>query len=140
MSDETEIEAVEKVVRQVWEHFFAQEPDKMLALMHADCTVWDVFQPDLVTKHDMEAYVAGDYEQSAARGSLTVKQSNFLTTVWGDAATCRFNAYHKYEPPGAHEGRGRTTCVLRKFPDEGWLLVHVHEGALPEGIPSLEGS
>ncbi len=138
MSDQTEVAEVEHVVRQVWEHFLAQAPDKMLSLMHADCTVWDVFQPDLVTKADMEKYVAVDYEQSAARGKLTFEQSNFLTTVWGDAAICRFNSYHKYEPPGAHEGYGRTTCVLRKFPDQGWLLVHVHEGELPEDIPPLE--
>ena len=126
MSYQTEINEVENVVRKVWQHFLAQEPDKMLALMHADCTVWDVFQPDLVTKHDMQAYVAGDYEQSAARGSLMFEQSDFLTSVWGNTAICRFNSYHRYEPPGAHEGRGRTTCVLRKFPEEGWLLVHVH--------------
>ena len=27
--------------------------------------------------------------------------------------------------------------VLRKFPDKRWLLVHVHEGAMPLGVPPI---
>ncbi len=138
MSNQDEIDAVEAHVKQIWDHFVAQDPKSMLAMLHPECTVWDVFQPQLVTRRDMEEYVERDFSQSAARGKLTFEQFDFVTTVWGDAAICRFNSYHKYDPPGAHEGRGRTTCVLRKFPDEGWLVVHVHEGRLPTGIPPLE--
>lgn len=132
-----EVAAVESQVKKVWERFLAQDPRGMLELMHPDCTVWDVFQPDLVTRRDMEAYVDRDFKQSAARGKLTLTMFNYVTAVWGDAAICRFNTTHSYAPPNPHTGKGRTTCVLRRFPDKGWLLVHVHEGALPEGIPPL---
>ena len=140
MSDQadTDITAVETHVKRVWECFLAQDPRGMLALLHPDCTVWDVFQPHLVTRRDMEAYVELDFTQSAARGKLTHRMSDFVTTVWGDTAICRFNSYHRYAPPNPHEGHGRTTCVLRRFADEGWLVVHVHEGALPSGIPPVD--
>jgi ketosteroid isomerase-like protein len=137
MSNAADIAEIETLVKQIWDHFVAQEPAKMLALLHPQCTVWDVFQPDLVTRRDMEDYVEDDFSQSAARGTLTHRMSDFVTTVWGDAAICRFKAYHKYDPPNPHEGYGRTTCVLRRFPDEGWMVVHVHEGAIPSGIPPL---
>ena len=133
-----DIAAVEARVRAVWDRFVAKDPKGMLQLLHPDCTVWDVFQPDLVTRRDIEAYVDLDFAQSAARGKLTHWMENFVTTVWGDAAICRFNAGHTYDPPNPHQGRGRTTCVLRRFPDAGWLVVHVHEGALPTGIPPIE--
>ena len=136
--ESAEVAAVESRVRAVWDRFVAQDPKGMLALLHPECTVWDVFQPNLVTKADIEAYVARDFEQSSARGKLHHRMDNFRTTVWGDFAICRFNAWHRYEPPNPHEGHGRTTCVLRKFPDRGWLLVHVHEGARPTGIPSTD--
>jgi hypothetical protein len=35
------------------------------------------------------AYV--DFEQSVARGKLTHRMSDFVTSVWGDTAICRFN-------------------------------------------------
>lgn len=137
MSDATEVAAVETHVKAVWDRFLAQDPAGMLELMHPDCTVWDVFQPDLVTRRDMEAYVDRDFKQSAARGKLTHDMFNFVTSVWGDAAIVRFNTHFAYEPPNPISGKGRTTCVLRKFPSQGWLIVHVHEGTLPSGIPPI---
>ena len=136
MADEADVSAVEAHVKSVWERFLAQDSAGMLELLHPECTVWDVFQPDLVTRRDLEAYVAVDFKQSAARGELTHRMSNFVTAVWDDTAICRFNSYHRYAPPNPHEGHGRTTCVLRRFPDKGWLVVHVHEGVLPTGIPA----
>ena len=138
MSNQEEIKAVEKIVREVWQHFLDKDPEGMLKLLHPDCTVWDVFQPELVTRKEMEAYVEKDFSQSAARGKLTFKIFNFTTEVWENSAICRFNSYHKYASPNPHEGYGRTTCILRRFKKEGWLLVHVHEGALPKGIPAIK--
>ena len=139
MSDQQEIIAlIEDRVRQVWQRFAEQDPQGMLELLHPDCTVWDIFQPDLVTRRDMEAYVEKDFSQSAARGPLTYHMDPMTTTAWGDAAICRFLLHFKYDPPHPAEGSGRITCVLRHFPDDGWLLVHVHEGHVPEGIPPLE--
>ncbi|NQV80093.1 MAG: nuclear transport factor 2 family protein [Alphaproteobacteria bacterium] len=131
-----EIAAVEAVVRDVWARFLAHDKDGMLALLDERCTVWDVFEPDLVTKTTMRAYVDGDYDQKAKRGALTFRQSNFVTDVWGDMALVRFNSFAEYAPPNPHKGEGRTTVVLRRFA-EGWRLVHVHEGRLPTGVPPI---
>ena len=125
------------MVHQVWERFLAQDPEGMLALLHPDCTVWDIFQPQFVRAATMRDYVAVDYEQSAARGKLTHTWGEFVTEVWGDAAMVRFFTEFSYEPPNALTGEGRTTVVLRRFLDRGWLVVHVHEGALPAGVPEL---
>jgi len=131
------IALIEDRVRQVWQRFAEQDPKGMLDLLHPECTVWDIFQPDLVSREEMEAYVEKDYEQSAARGALTYSMSPMTTSVWGDAAICRFLLSFTYEAPSPAEGTGRITCVLRQFPDDGWLLVHVHEGHVPEGIPHI---
>jgi len=132
-----DIKQVEAHVRSVWDCFSNQDPQGMLALLHTDCTVWDVFQPDLVTKREMEAYVTEDFSQSAARGKLTREMNNFVISVWDDTAVCRFTSSYSYAPPNPASGRGRTTCVLRRFPDLGWLVMHVHEGHRPDGIPPI---
>ncbi len=141
MSNDQEIIAdIEERVRDVWRRFADQNPQGMLDLLHPSCTVCDIFQPDLVTRREMEAYVEKDFSQSAARGQLTYHMFPMTTSVWGDAAICRFLLHFKYDPPNPAEGTGRITCVLRNFPDDGWLLVHVHEGHVPEGIPPIENS
>ena len=138
MTEQADVTAhVEDRVRQVWQRFVDQDPKGMLDLLHPDCTVWDIFQPNLVTRRDMEAYVEKDFSQSAARGTLTFDMGPITTSVWGDAALCRFVSSFDYGPPNPAKGTGRITCVLRRFPDEGWLLVHVHEGHVPDGIPPL---
>ncbi|MBM3513806.1 MAG: nuclear transport factor 2 family protein, partial [Alphaproteobacteria bacterium] len=119
---------IETRVRSIWAKFAAQDPAGMLKLIHDDATIWDIFQPDLVTKRDMAAYIDRDFKQSAARGKLTYSMDNFVLSVWGDAAICRFYLSFDYEPPNPTKGTGRITCVLRKFPNDGWLVVHVHEG------------
>lgn len=136
-NDAADVGAVEALVRRVWERFAAQDPDGMLACMDAACTVWDVFQAHLVRAATMREYVAVDYEQSAARGALTYSMRDFVTDVWGDAAIVRFYLDFAYEAPNALSGGARITCVLRRFADGGWLVVHVHEGALPAGVPEI---
>ena len=134
-----ESQAVEHVVRRIWERFAAQDPRGMLEMLHPTATIWDVFQPALVTRRELDAYVGSDYAQSAARGRLTYTIDDVVTTVWGDAAICRFYLGYAYEPPNPIAGRSRNTCVLRKFPKNGWLVVHVHEGEVPTGIPPVNG-
>jgi ketosteroid isomerase-like protein len=132
-----DITDIETRVRSIWAKFAAQDPKGMLALLHDDVTIWDIFQPGLVTKREMAAYIDSDFKQSAARGKLTYTMDKFVTSVWGDAAICRFYLSFTYDPPNPTKGTGRITCVLRKFPDQGWLVVHVHEGHLPGGIPPI---
>jgi ketosteroid isomerase-like protein len=136
-NDPKEVAAVEELVHRVWERFLAQDPEGMLALLHPDCTVWDIFQPQLVRAKTMRDYVAADYEQSAARGKLTQTWGEFTTDVWDDTANVRFYAQFSYEPPNALALEGRISVILRRFPDRGWLVVHVHEGVLPTGIPEI---
>ena len=135
-TNQDEIAEVQAIVERVWQHFVDQEPEAMLELLHASCTVWDVFQPQLVDKATMTAYVDKDFKQSAARGKLTRSMGNYVIDVWGDTALVRFTGSYSYAPPNAISGKGRTTVVLRRF-DEGWRFVHVHEGHLPEGIPPI---
>lgn len=135
-----DITDIESRVRSIWAKFAAQDPKGMLTLLHDDVTIWDIFQPGLVTKRDMAAYIESDFKQSAARGKLSYAMDKFVTTVWGDAAICRFYLSFTYDPPNPTKGTGRITCVLRKFPDQGWLVVHVHEGHLPGGIPPIAGA
>jgi len=138
--DQDVVDLIENRVRKVWQRFADQDPEGMLNLLHPDCTIWDIFQPDLVTRQEIESYVQEDFSQSAARGPLTYRIHPMTTTVWGDASICRFLLQFKYAPPNPTAGTGRITCVLRNFPDEGWLLVHVHEGHVPDGIPPIEKS
>ena len=98
----------------------------MLALMHPDCTVWDVFQPDLVTRHDMEVYVDKDYKQSAARGKLTFRQFNFVTDTWDDAAICRFNTRARIRPAQSQQGQRPDDGGAAKVPRQA-----VASGACP---------
>lgn len=131
-----EIATVERVVKAVWERFLAHDKEGMLELMDESCTVWDVFQPELVTKATMRTYVDGDYEQKSKRGKLTFRQDNFVTDVWDDVALVRFNSFAEYAPPNPYKGAGRTSVVLRRLNGE-WRLVHVHEGHLPKGVPPI---
>jgi ketosteroid isomerase-like protein len=136
MSDPKEEKAVQAVLEQVWAHFAAQNPSAMLDLLHETCTIWDIFQPQLVKKSSMTEYVAADFDQSAARGTLTYEMTDFVIDVWGDVALARFYLTYDYEAPNPTAGKGRITVVLRRFP-EGWRCVHVHEGQIPGGIPPV---
>ena len=139
MASEAAIAEVRAVVEAVWRHFAAQDPESMLALLHDSCTIWDIFQPDLVTKATLADYVEKDFSQSAARGALTYRQHDFRIDVWDDTALVRFYLTFEYQPPNPTAGTGRITVVLRRFP-QGWRFVHVHEGHVPAGIPPVEAT
>ena len=138
-NDPTEIAAAEAVVKRIWECFLSRDREGMEACLHPDCTIWDVFTSKLVRDPESKrAYIEADFKQSMKRGKLTHALLDFVTDVWGDAAIVRFNSNYNYDPPSPASGRNRTTCVPRKISGAGWLVIHVHEGALPTGIPPLE--
>lgn len=132
----TVADAVLQTVKAVWQRFEAQDPQGMLALLAEEYTVWDTFQPQLVTKETIAAYVRKDFAQSAARGPLTRRTADYVIDVWGDTALVRFTTWFQYQPPNPVSHHGRTTVVLRRRP-EGWRLVHVHEGERPSGSPPI---
>ena len=139
MANNNEIAEVRAVLEAVWRHFAEQDPHSMMALLHDSCTIWDIFQPHLVTKQDLQEYVKKDFDQSAARGLLTYSMRDFAIDVWDNTALARFYLTYDYQPPNPASGTGRITVVLRRFP-EGWRFVHVHEGHIPKGIPPLNES
>ncbi|MSO65680.1 MAG: nuclear transport factor 2 family protein [Alphaproteobacteria bacterium] len=128
--------AVRATVEEVWDRFLRRDPQGMLRLIRPECTIWDVFQPDLVSRATLEQYVAKDFAQSQARGRLTHTLSDFVIDIWGDTALTRFYIDYEYQSPNAHRGRLRVSVVLRRFA-EGWRFVHVHEGAIPTGVPPI---
>jgi len=128
--------AVQETIEAVWDCFLKRDPEGMLERIRPDCTIWDVFQPDLVRRDTLERYVAKDFAQSQARGKLTHRLYDFVIDLWGDTALARFWIDYEYQPPRAHRGRIRITVVLRRFP-EGWRFVHVHEGQVPSGVPPI---
>ena len=137
MTSDTDIADVRSVLEAVWRHFAEQDPEAMLDLLHDSCTIWDIFQPALVTRSSLADYVRKDFDQSAARGRLSYAMSDFTIDVWDDTALARFYLTYDYQPPNPAAGTGRITVVLRRFP-AGWRLVHVHEGQVPAGIPPVE--
>jgi len=132
-----EREEVLRTVKAVWERFLDRDPQGMLALLDEHCTVWDTFQPQLVAKQTIADYVARDFAQSAARGTLSHTMEDFVVDIWGDTALVRFTTRFSYAPPNAISRRGRTTVVLRRT-DDAWRLVHVHEGERPSGVPPVD--
>ena len=137
MTSEADIAQVREVLEAVWRHFAEQNPEAMMSLLHDSCTIWDIFQPHLVSKRDLAEYVKTDFDQSAARGKLTYSMHDFAIDVWDNTALARFYLTYDYQPPNPASGTGRITVVLRRFP-QGWRFVHVHEGHVPAGIPPVD--
>ena len=86
----------------------------------------------VVAEADREAKKGGGDATDVGSYTYHATKKHAVASIAGT-----INTSYTYEPPNAISGRGRTTCVLRKFPDKGWLVVHVHEGALPQGIPPI---
>jgi ketosteroid isomerase-like protein len=134
ISDEAAIEAV---IRGIFENFAAHRSDDIEGSLDADCTVWDVFKPDLIQGTAERArFHAEDQAQMQARGKLTMRIETPLTDVWGDTAVARYRLSFSYEPPNPAEGVVRITDVLRRKGGR-WVVVHHHEGMAPTGIPPI---
>jgi ketosteroid isomerase-like protein len=124
-------------IRAMFDHFAQHRPDQVEASLHPDCTVWDVFTPQLIQgKEERDRFHAADQAQAQARGKLTFSVDEPVTTVWGDTAVARYYLRFSYAPPNPAEGVVRITSVLRRSGDR-WLIVHHHEGLLPSGVPPI---
>lgn len=125
-------------IRHMFDEFRAHRPEGVEAALHADCTVWDVFVPELIQgKANRVKYHDADQAQSQARGPLTLTVDEPVTTVWGDTALARYYVRFTYAPPNATAGVVRITSVLRR--EHGrWSIVHHHEGMLPGGVPPTD--
>ena len=69
MSDE---EQIWTVVRSIFESFAARSEAGIEGRLADDCTVWDVFEPELIRgRQERDAFHARDRAQSEARGSFS---------------------------------------------------------------------
>lgn len=127
-------------IRAMFDHFAQHRPDQVEASLHPDCTVWDVFTPQLIQgKEERDRFHAADQAQAQARGTLSFSIDEPVTSVWGDTAVARYYLRFRYEPPNATEGVVRITSVLRRTGGR-WSIVHHHEGLLPTGVPPIDGA
>jgi ketosteroid isomerase-like protein len=135
--DVTPEQQVSAHIRAMFDHFAQHRPDQVEASLHPDCTVWDVFTPQLIQGlEERHRFHEADQAQAQARGPLSFAIDEPVTSVWGDTAVARYYLRFTYQPPNATAGVVRITSVLRRI-DGRWLIVHHHEGLLPTGVPPI---
>lgn len=127
---------IEGVIRGIFDAFQNHDPAGIEARMHPAATVWDVFVPKLFRGSVERAeFHAADQKQMQSRGPLTMAIDPPIVDGWGeDTAIAKYTLSFAYEPPNATSGTVRITDVLRKI-DGRWLVVHHHEGMVPDGVP-----
>ena len=126
------------MVRSIFESFAARSEAGIESRLADDCTVWDVFEPELIRgRQQRDAFHARDRAQSEARGSFSWQLVPLEASLFGDTAIARYYLDFEYQPPGAAAGRVRITDVMRRTPN-GWQIVHHHEGLSPDGAPPLD--
>jgi ketosteroid isomerase-like protein len=135
LSSEADAAAVAEVIRGVFQAFGDGRTDLIEAALAEECTIWDVFTPQLIQgPRERARFHAADQDQMRARGPLTWKLNEPLLDVWDDTAVARYLLDFEYKPPRALAGTVRITDLLRRI-DGRWLIVHHHEGLLPAGPP-----
>jgi ketosteroid isomerase-like protein len=137
MSQSTDAHEVEQAIRGMFRRFAEHDPDGVEAALHPQCTVWDVFTPELIMGvEERRRFHAADQAQAQARGALSMDIDEPVIDVWGDTAVARYVLHFRYLPPNAVEGSVRITSVLRRTAGR-WLIVHHHEGLVPGGVPPV---
>ena len=125
------------LIQGVFDSFAGRDVQGMEDLLHDDCTLWDLFEPELIVgKEEREAFHERDKTQSMARGSLSITIDPLKLDVYDDVAVARYWLEFTYKPPNATSGRVRITDVLLRTPN-GWRIVHHHEGMEPSGVPPI---
>ena len=125
------------LIQGVFDSFADRDVQGMEDVLHEECTVWDLFEPELIEgREEREAFHERDKTQSMARGALRISIDPLKLDVYDDVAVARYWLEFDYEPPNATSGRVRITDVLLRTPS-GWLIVHHHEGMAPPGVPPI---
>ena len=133
----TDQDSIRAVIDGMFQAFLAHDPAGVDAPLHPDCTIWDLFVPQLIRGADQRAaFHEADRAQSMARGRLTLDTGDPVIDVWGDIGLARYVLTFDYQPPNALAGRVRITTVLRRAGDS-WRIVHHHEGMEPTGVPDV---
>lgn len=137
MNDQSGQHEIWTLIQGVFDAFEGRDVQGMEDVLHEDCTLWDLFEPELISgKAEREAFHERDKAQSMARGRLSIAIDPLKLDVYGEVAVARYWLRFDYEPPNATSGRVRITDVLLRSPG-GWLIVHHHEGMAPGGVPPI---
>lgn len=135
ISTNADSRAIATLVRGIYEAFASGNVGVIEDALAEDCTVWDVFTPQLIRgREERERFHADDQRQKSSRGALTWSLDEPLVDVWGDTAVARYVLEFAYAAPRAVGGTIRITDVLRRR-DGRWRIVHHHEGTMPSGVP-----
>ncbi len=138
MTQDTDINAeITAIINGIFTAFEEHDPSGIEDHMDPDSTVWDVFTPQLIRgTEERNKFHADDQEQMQARGPLTLTVEDPEVSSWDDTAIAMYYINYSYEPPNAMGGRARITDVFRRINGK-WMVVHHHEGAVPNGIPPI---
>ena len=137
MNQQSRQQEIWALIQGVFDAFEGRDVQGMEDVLHDDCTLWDLFEPELISgKAEREAFHERDKAQSMARGRLSISIDPLKLDVYGEVAVARYWLRFDYEPPNATAGRVRITDVLLRGPG-GWRIVHHHEGMAPQGVPPI---
>jgi ketosteroid isomerase-like protein len=126
---------IAELIGGIYQAFADGQVHRIEEALAPECTVWDVFTPELIRGREERArFHAADQQQMKARGPLRWSLDEPLVDVWGDTAVARYVLEFEYLPPRPFAGRVRITDVLRRQGDR-WRIVHHHEGLVPTGPP-----
>jgi len=137
-SEDADKQAVAQLVHRIYDSYQQFDPELLEQCDTPECTLWDLFEPDLVQGGSAARaeFREKDMSDSKKRGPLTINIEEPVVDVWGDFGVARYYLDYAFEPPGVLEGRVRITTVARRIDGE-WRRVHHHEGAVPTGRPPL---
>ncbi len=134
-------QAVVDLVRRIYASYLQFDPALLEACDTDECTIWDLFEPDLVRggPKARAEFRKQDMSDSKKRGPLTIDlQDPIIVDGWGDVAFARYYLDYAFQSPGALAGKVRVTTIARKIDGE-WRRVHHHEGEVPTGRPAFPG-
>ena len=137
-SEDQDKQAVAQLVHRIFDSYQQFDPELVDQCDAPECTIWDLFEPDLVRGGSAARaeFRKKDMSDSQKRGSLSIDIEEPVVDVWGDFAVARYYLDYEFQPPGALKGRVRITTVARRIDGE-WRRVHHHEGVVPTGRPPL---
>ena len=136
---ENDQQAVVSLVHRIFDSYLQFDPELLEQCDAPECTIWDLFEPDLVRggRAARAEFRKKDMSESQQRGALRIDIEEPVVDVWGDVAVARYYLDYEFAAPGALRGRVRITTVARRIDGE-WRRIHHHEGALPTGRPPLK--
>ena len=116
-------QAVIDLVRRIYGSYLKFNPDLMEACDTDDCTIWDLFEPDLVRggPKARAEFRNKDMTDSRKRGPLSIDVHDpIVVDGWGDVAFARYYLSYEFKPPGALAGEvpGHHHC-----PQDRWRMA-----------------